>query len=184
MRLKIQNAKNILSENVNSSIKNIEANIVQLEQRIKIFEKEANSLPETERQLISIQRQFSINENIYVYLLEKRAEAEIQIASNFPKNSILDYSRAQVAPVAPKKGVNYLIGFGIGFGLPFLLITIKNILNSKIEDPKFLEKKTNIPFLGVIGRSKLGNVKVVLESPKSGITESFRSLRSDMSYLL
>jgi tyrosine-protein kinase Etk/Wzc len=86
-------------------------------------------------------------------------------------------------PVAPKKPVNYLIGFGIGFGLPLLLITIKNILNSKIEDPKFLANKSNIPFLGVIGRSKLGNVKVVIDSPKSGITESFRSLRSDMSYL-
>lgn len=183
LRLRIQNAKNILSENVDSTIKNIEANIVQLQERIGTFEREANALPETERQLISIQRQFSINENIYVYLLEKRAEAEIQIASNFPKNSILDYSRAEIAPVAPKKSVNYLIGFGIGFGLPLLLITITNLFNSKIDDPKFLEKNANIPFLGVIGRSKQGNVKVVLESPKSVITESFRSLRSDMSYL-
>lgn len=183
LRMKIANAKRVLSENVNSSIRNMESNVDQINQRIAVFEREASLLPETERQLVSIQRQFTINENIYVYLLEKRAEAEIQRASNYPKNSILDYARAQVKPVSPKKLVNYLIGFGLGLGIPLLLITIKNIMNSKIEDPKFLEKKKDIPFLGVIGKSKLGSSRVVLESPKSGITESFRSLRSDMSYL-
>ena len=44
-------------------------------------------------------------------------------------------------------------------------------------------KITNIPILGVIGHSEDKNHLTVMNSPKSIITESFRSLRTNLQYL-
>ena len=47
-------------------------------------------LPGTERKLINIQRKFDINNTVYTYLLEKRAETGIARASNVSDNKIID----------------------------------------------------------------------------------------------
>ena len=42
----------------------------------------ASSLPITERQLLGIERKFRLNDELYTFLLETRAELEMQKASN------------------------------------------------------------------------------------------------------
>ncbi len=55
-----------------------------LTKRIAVLELEIQKLPFTESQLINIQREFNINDQIYTFLLQKRAEAGITKASNTP----------------------------------------------------------------------------------------------------
>jgi capsular exopolysaccharide synthesis family protein len=183
IKIKIENTKKVLQENVKSAISNSQNLINELNRQIRLIEREINTLPETERQLLSIQRQFSINENIYIYLLQKRAEAEITRVSNIPKNSILDNARAGVSPIHPKKQINLLAGLLIGLILPAAFIYLKDLLNTKVKDPKELEKKLHIPLIGLIGRGEPDDSIPVFNSPKSVITEGFRSLRADVNYL-
>ena len=62
-------------------------------------------------------------------------------------------------------------------------------LDPNIERPKNIQEKseltkiTNIPIIGVIGNSDKSNNLVVLDNPKSVISESFRSLRTNIQYL-
>lgn len=179
----IRNTKNALQENVQSSIRNTNTYLQEINSQIKRVEKEINSLPETERRLLGIQRKFTVNENIYVYLLQKRAESEITRASNMPKNSILDLARAGQEPVFPKKITNLIIGFAIGLIFSIGYISIRDFLNTKIEDPKELEKQIKTPLIGMIGRNQGNDPKPVLHNPRSSVTESFRNIRADMSYL-
>nr|HAD51218.1 tyrosine protein kinase [Algoriphagus sp.] len=104
-------------------------------------------------------------------------------ASNMPKNKILDFAKASQQPVAPKTSLNLLIGLILGLILPIGFITIKDFLNTKIEDPKELEHQIKVPLIGMVGRSNTEDNLPVLNSPRSTVTESFRSLRADMSYL-
>ncbi|MCH6233078.1 GumC family protein [Cognataquiflexum rubidum] len=179
----IRNTKNALQENVQSSIRNTNTFLQEINSQIKRVEKEINSLPETERRLLGIQRKFTVNENIYVYLLQKRAESEITRASNMPKNSILDLARAGQEPVFPKKITNLIIGLAIGLIFSIGYISIRDFLNTKIEDPKELEKQIKTPLIGMIGRNQGNDPKPVLHNPRSSVTESFRNIRADMSYL-
>ncbi len=179
----IRNTKNALQENVQSSIRNTNTYLQEINSQIKRVEKEINSLPETERRLLGIQRKFTVNENIYVYLLQKRAESEITRASNMPKNSILDLARAGQEPVFPKKITNLIIGLAIGLIFSIGYISIRDFLNTKIEDPKELEKQIKTPLIGMIGRNQGSDPKPVLHNPRSSVTESFRNIRADMSYL-
>ncbi|MEP2346980.1 MAG: GNVR domain-containing protein, partial [Algoriphagus sp.] len=180
---RIQSTKRQLQENVNSALANTNNLISDLNGQIRMLDIDINSLPETERNLISIQRQFTINENIYIYLLQKKAEAEITKAANMPKNSVLDFAKASQTPVAPKRSLNLLIGLILGLILPIGFITIKDFLNTKIEDPKELENQIKVPLIGMIGRNNSEDAIPVLNNPRSTVTESFRSLRADMTYL-
>jgi tyrosine-protein kinase Etk/Wzc len=180
---KISHTKSLLLENVNSALNNQRELLGALNEQISSIEKEINTLPETERNLLGIQRQFSINENIYMYLLQKRAEAEITKASNFPKNSVLDLARAQMLPVSPKTSQNIILGILIGLVLPLVGLVIKHYFNTKIEDEKELLKLLKVPLLGNIGRYKGVGAKAVIDNPRSAVSESFRSLRADMSYI-
>lgn len=180
---KITNTKSALRENVSSAIRNTQSLVGEIKGNIYQIEKQINTLPETERRLLGIQRKFNINENIYVYLLQKRAEAEITRASNAPKNTVLDMAKAGSLPVAPKSKVNYLLGLLLGLFIPVGFIYIRDFFNVNIEDVKELEKLSKVPVVAKVGRAKYGENTPVLNKPKSPVTESFRSLRADMTYL-
>src|SRR5690554_3522831 len=180
---KIQNTKKTLLENLRSAITNSESALVEINGRIRVAETEVNRLPATERNLLGIQRQFSINENIYVYLLEKRAEAEITRASNSPTNMILDEGRSGNIPVAPKRSLNYLIGLILGLAIPIGWITVRDFFNNRIQDPKEVEKALRVPLIGLVGVSKSPTNLAIYSNPKSTITESFRNLRANMGFL-
>ncbi|WP_194974466.1 GumC family protein [Aquiflexum lacus] len=179
----IRNTKKALQENVTSFIQNTNTFLTEINAQIRRVEREINVLPETERRLLGIQRKFTVNENIYLYLLQKRAESEITRASNMPKNAILDFARAGQKPVFPRKIINLIIGFFIGMFFSIGYITIRDFLNTKIEDPKELEKQIKTPLIGMIGRNHGNDPKPVLHNPRSSVTESFRNIRADMSYL-
>jgi len=180
---KIRNTKNTLLENLRSAESNAEVSLSEINQRLGSTSREINKLPATERNLMGIQRQFSINENIYIYLLEKRAEAEITRASNSPTNVLLDVGKSGTQPVSPKKTINYLIGIILGILFPLGYITIKDFFNVKIANPQEVEKKLRIPLIGLVSQSPYKSSTVIFDKPRSTITEAFRNLRANMSYL-
>ncbi len=180
---KIRNTQKALAENLRNAIKNAESSLKELNNRIARTEREVNRLPATERNLLSIQRQFSINENIYIYLLEKRAEAEITRASNNPTHTILDPGRSHYKPVFPKPLISYLVGMFLGTLLPIGWITARDIFNTKIQDPQWVERKLSVPLAGFIGLSKFPSNLIVFKKPRSIHAESFRNLRANMGYL-
>ena len=46
-----------------------------------------------------------------------------------------------------------------------------------------MESITDIPILGIVGHSQIKSNLIVLDKPKSGISESFRSIRINLSYI-
>jgi capsular exopolysaccharide synthesis family protein len=139
-------------------------------------------LPKTERELLGFEREFKLNDVLYSFLLEKKAESQIQKASNSPDNEIVDRPRPGRQPVAPKTMIIYLLAMVAGLGIPFVVILVLQALNNTIRDEDDLVKITDLPVAGYIPHSTFGSLSAVLEEPFSGIVESFRSLRSRMRY--
>ncbi|MCH7401705.1 GumC family protein [Belliella kenyensis] len=180
---KLASTKLQLQENVTSALANARSMVKEKQDQIRKIEANINSLPATERKLMGLERQFTINENIYVYLLQKRAESEIAKASNMPKNNILDQARADQNPVAPRKLIILLVGFLIGLLIPAILFSLIDYFNTKIETPLDLEGKIPVPLIGFIGHHTGDDALPVLTNPRSTLTESFRAIRSDITYL-
>ena len=97
-----------------------------MNKRIKKIENEISRLPATQRQLGNIERKYRLNDAIYNYMLEKRAEAKITKASNLPDDIIIEPAKmVGYGPISPNKKLNYLIAFFIGLAVPFGYLMIK-----------------------------------------------------------
>lgn len=181
----ILNTRDALYENLKSLVEGNKISMAELDQRIAEIEVEVQKLPGTERQLIDIEREFAINDQIYTFLLEKRAEAGITLASNISDHKMLDVSRpGNAVSIKPSTRKNYFFAIFVGVGLPFLIIIIIDILNTKIIDRKYLEAHLRVPVVGNIGHNFEGTELPVNENPRSSLSESFRSLRTNLQYIL
>jgi tyrosine-protein kinase Etk/Wzc len=171
-----------LNENVRNIVQVSKISQKELDRRLSEIQSEVGSLPETERQLLNIQRKFNVNDRIYTFLLEKRAEAAISKASNIPSNSILDRAR-KASMVYPKPSMNFTIAFLIGLLLPVLIILIRDYFDDKIHSRADIESLTDVPILGVISHSTEKYNTIVISRPKSIIAETFRSLRTNLQFI-
>ncbi len=98
MDKQIEDARAALRENVSSAISQLKLSINNVNSRIAKVEKELGRLPGTERSLIGIQRKFDLNNSVYTFLLERRAEAGIAKASQITDNRIIDEALCRTAP--------------------------------------------------------------------------------------
>jgi len=181
----IKNVKALIIENINSSLKNLDNAIKDYDKRISLVEAELNNLPGTERKFINIQRKFDLNNTVYNYLLEKKAEAGIARASNVSDNRIIDYAQSfNSAKISPQSKKNYTLALAIGLLIPMILMLLIDTLNEKIIDKKDIEKKTTVPVIGFINHNNLNTEMPVFTNPGSTLAESFRSLRTNLKYFL
>ncbi|WP_194778215.1 GumC family protein [Pararhodonellum marinum] len=179
-------------QDLNNSIRELLVNVDEnaaflirdLEMRIGQIDLEFSRLPAKEQNLLRIQRDYAFSENIYTFLLQKRAESAIMKASNSPSNKIIEYARSSGGPISPKPNFNYSIALSLGMLLPLLFVLSKVYLSDKIKDVKDLEKRLLIPIMASIAFKKINSNLAVFLEKQSGVAEAFRSLRSNMNFVL
>ena len=185
MDKELNQTRNQLNENLRNLIDNATRNNNSQKDRQASISFRLNKLPLKEQQMVNIQRQFNLTNEIYTFLLQKRAETNIALASSLPDVQVIDVARPQTAKII---GLNnkaiLLIGFILGIGLPLGYIILINSFDDRIRTQKDLERNTNIPILGNIMHSVSRSDLIVYENPKSNIAESFRVLRTNLQYML
>jgi tyrosine-protein kinase Etk/Wzc len=183
LNIKIENIKKTISDNISAVRQTTDISIDEMNKRINKIENQISRIPKTEQQLGGFERKYRLNDAIYNYLLEKRAEAKITKASNLPDDIIIEPAR-QNGPISPNPVKNFMIAFALGLGLPFGYLFIRKALNDKVETQESIERITNVPVLGKIIHSNKKNNNVVFEFPKSPIAESYRVLRTNLDYAM
>ncbi|MCD4832921.1 MAG: polysaccharide biosynthesis tyrosine autokinase [Bacteroidales bacterium] len=185
IRNELNAIKKALAEYIVSTRKTNQITLQAFKQKQDLINQQISQLPANERQQINIEREYKLNNELYTFLLEKRAEAGITKASNIADNKILDIARAEnTAQLTPKRSQNYMIALVLGFGIPGAVILMFEFFNNKIEDKKDIESNTRIPIIGTIGHNEIHSDMPVYVDPKSAIAESFRSLRTNLQYIL
>ncbi len=183
MDQKVDDARAALRENVTSSINQLKLTLNTLDSRIAAAERDLEKLPGTERRLIRIQRKFDLNNSVYTYLLERRAEAGIAQASNITDNRTIDRALVQnSAQIKPKTMKNYLVAMLLGLMVPMALIVIFDLFNNKIIGRHDIERLTKAPIIGYISHSDYHVEDPVAEKPGSTLAESFRAVRTSLAF--
>lgn len=141
------------------------------------------ALPRAEREYINLNRLYKLSESLYLILMEKKAEASITRASNTSDVVIVNPPRVGGA-ITPSTNRNYLMALVLGLSIPIGLILLIDYFNDKVKFKEDIEKYTGIPILGVIGHNKTGINLIVDKSPRAAITESFRSIRSNINFFI
>ncbi len=182
MERKLRNMTASLAQTAESLIQQADISIADLNRRLGRIGYEFNQLPENERRLGNIERQFKLSEGLYNYLMEKRAEAGIAIASDQIDKSVVDEARQQgLGPVAPDKKVVLGGALVLGLLLPMGFIILRDFFNDRVTDADELKRLSPVPLLAMIPTSK--RKRVLPEEPKSMLAESFRTARINLQYL-
>lgn len=183
LNIQIENVKKTISENISAVRKTTDISIDEMNKRIRKVENQISRLPKTQRQLGGIERTYRLNDAIYNYMLEKRAEAKITQASNLPDNIIVEpATMVGSRPISPNKGRNYIVALFLGLTVPFGFLMIRRLLNNKIIAQEELEQLSDLPVMGKIMHNRKKTDNVMFEHPRSVIAESYRALRTNLDF--
>jgi capsular exopolysaccharide synthesis family protein len=147
------------------------------------LETRLQSLPKRERELIEIERQKTVKENLYLYLLEKREESAISMAVTMAKGVVVEPPSLPGSPFSPRPKQILLIGIFLGLALPVGLILLIIQMDDKIYTKEEIEKLTDTPIASFLSMGKQGYPLVVKENSRSMLTEMFRLLRTNLVYM-
>jgi len=183
--LAIEDLQLTIEQHITQTIQYTDGALVDLEKSVRDLQSEINKLPLAERQLLQITRQFDLNNEIYTFLLQRRMEAGITLASNSPDVRVIDKARIETVQYNGREG---------GANLPKLLIIFISIvvaiifviefLKNKVEDKSDLERLTDLPIFSSISLNNRDSQLPTLKYPKSSISETFRLLRTNLQYSL
>ena len=182
MERKMKSLSGSLAQTAESLVQQADISLVEVNRRLGRIGYEFNQLPENERKLGNIERKFKLSESLYNYLMEKRAEAGIAIASDQVDKVVIDEARlAGLGPVAPDKKVVLGGALLLGLLLPMAFILIRDFFNDRIVDADELKRLSPLPILALIPTSK--RKRILPDEPKSLLAESFRTARINLQYL-
>ncbi len=166
---------NSLQQNDRILLEEITKNLKQVDRLISY-------LPLAQRKLVSIQRNYSLQENLYVFLRQKMSEAEISKAANVTDVSVVNPAMQIGGFITPKILQSYLIAIVIGVGFPISIMLLLEVLNNKIRSKEEIERYTSVPIIGVVGHKQSTNNLEILNFPQSAIAESFRLVRTNLAF--
>lgn len=180
----IDHYRKALLENIGSIKVSYESSLEKAEEEQAKLEGEIRTIPATERELVSQERLHRIKESLYLYLLEKKEETAIALAASISDNRIIDPARATGAPISPVPMKNYAIAVLLALLLPTGVIFLKDFLDTRIRDQSDISSITSVPIIGVVGYNKDEDNLVVFNKPKALISEAFRTIRTNLNYLV
>ncbi|MCW3076603.1 MAG: hypothetical protein JWO32_1212 [Bacteroidetes bacterium] len=183
LKTNIKKTKQDLLVYINNTRKASAQQIENLNKEILAYINEAKLIPGKQRDILNIQRKASVSEQLYNFLLEKKASTKIARASIIPDIKIVESPRdvGIDSPDKPKIEKQFL---SAGMLLSLVIIALRAFLFSKIKTVEHLKELTELPLIGVLPYIKGGSTEgiVVENSPTSMISEAFRNFRTNLQY--
>ena len=176
-----------LKANVGQSLSRMQSSLTIQKRNLKgqegLLDSKIGKIPVQERQFRVIARQQKVKEELYLYLLEKREETAISLAATAPNARVIDAAKASIFPVSPKKNIIYLAALLLGLLIPFGILYIKDLLDTKVNTRFDITDKFNIPFLGDVPRSLTPN-EIIDTTSRTSTAEAMRIVRTNLDFML
>lgn len=161
-------------------------------------------LPQKQMEFARLERDRSVLNETYMFMRQKLEEARVNVASEGGKVQVIDTALIPVSASSPNKGMNMLLGLILGAGLGVGIIFLKEYIDRTIQSVEWIER-FGIAILGVIpivsdvknsvrlnlrkkikssssGSKSIRRRLITREDPKSPISESYRTLRTNIIY--
>jgi capsular exopolysaccharide synthesis family protein len=179
----IDKLKPQILENIKSQRRNLIAARDDMAATNNQYSSMLTTIPEKERELLSISRQQAIKNNIYTFLLQKREETALSFASAVADSRVIDKAESGNVPVSPKRNLIYLIAILGAIVVGIASIYIKDVFIRTIQNRDDIEKYTDIPILGEVLYDRSKTPIVITAGKRSFIAEQFRQLRTSLAYM-
>lgn len=181
---RIEILKNNVLENIRSLRTSNRLALDNLNSQIGGMRTTLRNLPTAEREYIKIQRNYNLSEDLYLFLMQKRAEAGIARASNSIDIRVINSARTPFKPMSPKPLFNYVLAIILGVACPIGFLVLSDLLNNKIRSKDELLRISKIPYLGIIARNRSKYGLIHNGQVRTEVAETFRTIRSNLRYMV
>lgn len=176
-----------LKLNVKESLGRMQANLNIQKRDLKgqegLLDSKISDVPVQERQFRVIARQQKVKEELYLYLLQKREETAISLAATEPNARVIDAALGSKTPISPKKNIIYLAALLLGLLIPFSILYVIDLLDTKIKSRFDIASKFDVPFLGDIPKSITPD-EMVDSTSRTGTAEALRIVKTNLDFML
>lgn len=177
LRVTILKVLDNLQHAISRKLSDVRNRLSQVDNRIA-------TVPTQEKYVLTVERQQKIKEELYLYLLNKREENALSIATTNSNIRVID--RAYGTGVAgTNKVVILLVAFLMGLAIPSLIFYLQPMLDVTVRGRKDITENLTIPFLGEIPyrhRKKQGTDTA--RHGHDGVSEAFRIVRTNIDFML
>lgn len=179
----VSDLRQAIKDNISGIISSLSTTQSRLNRDIYQARAEANSLPQNERQLTVLERDYEYYKEKYNAMMEKKAEAEVVLATNTTNVETIERAEVQGnGPVWPKPTLFIFAAIILGLSFPLAFIVVSDYLDNRVSDKDELESKTKVPLLGMIANGPKDAGVVLKKYPNSAIAESFKFVRINLQY--
>ncbi|MCL3852061.1 polysaccharide biosynthesis tyrosine autokinase [Parabacteroides sp. GYB001] len=141
-----------------------------------------SKVPTQEKYMLTIERQQKIKEELYLYLLNKREENALSMATAESNLRVIDPAYGS-GTTGANRIVIWLGALLAGLAIPGLIFYLQPMLDVTVRGRRDIEENLTIPFLGEIpfhGKGKEG----ITKNGRDGVSEAFRIIRSNLDFVL
>ena len=137
--------------------------------------------PADEKTLVEKSRQQKVKEELYIYLLTKLEENSLMGATAESNARVIDSAYGPDKPIKPHTAMLYTLAVMMGCLIPFLILYLRERLNTTVRSRRDIERVVTAPFLGEIPLIKSG--AKVREDGRDTLSEAFRMLRTNLGFM-
>ena len=190
----LSSLRNAIISSINTHIKGTTTRLASLDKERKSLQSEIAKNPTHTTFLASAEREQSVKEKIYLFLLQKREENQLSQEFTPNRTRILTPPSGSYTPTAPLRTKSLFFAVIIGFLIPAGLIGLIVVSNTKVRGRKDLDGMS-MPIIGEIPMNDKKRFKffgskkqdskscVVKEGSRNAINEAFRILRTNLEFI-
>ncbi|MDB4297225.1 polysaccharide biosynthesis tyrosine autokinase [Flavobacteriaceae bacterium] len=184
LNIELKNLRSNIKLSLNNTKEQLEIALASFNRKDREFDNKITDIPQQTREYRSILRKQTIIANLYSYLLQKKEENEISVAVTVSSSKVIDRAYSMRMPSAPKKPLIALGGLVLGFIIPFGIIYLRDLLDTKFHSRKDLEGVVSAPVLGDIPLDDTEEKVIIKQGSRSSSAEAFRLLRTNLDFML
>ena len=140
------------------------------------------NLTTQERESRELMRQQNIKEQLFIYLLQKKEETSLTLATATPNAKVIDEA-SLFGQISPKKSVLLLAALILSIILPIVFIYTKDLFDTKIHTKDDVIRVIKAPFLGEIPNVIDNKDPFPVLKVRSGVAEKFRIIISNLGFM-
>ncbi len=184
---RINELRNSLKTYIPEQKRQLKAGMEDLNKRADQLERSFAKLPAMSTSFEKNRRFYQMQEGYLMSLWRSKMDLEITRAGTVTNYVILEPASLPNTAIRPKPTLIYAAAFSIGLLLSIIFVLVRYLIHNKISTIRELERLTTTPILGAVPEytsHKLPQTRLVIKpSSKSAISESLRTIRTNMEFL-
>ena len=127
-----------------------QSNLAKLHQIDNDNKEDIRNLSDKEQEFVSLMRDVTVANEIYVMLAKRLEEAKVAEASVATEVQVVDTATLPTAPVAPKKAMTLLLAALLGILASSGFVVVRELLNRTIKNTDDVASYLELPVLGSV----------------------------------